>query len=47
MERFYCQVLGFYVTDRLGEGNKEMVFLSKNIIKSSWAGAVDYQPDLI
>ena len=31
MERFYCEVLGFYVTDRLGEGNQEMVFLSRSL----------------
>ena len=31
MERFYCDVLGFYVTDRLGEGDQEMVFLSRSL----------------
>ena len=31
MERFYCDVLGFYVTDRLGEANQEMVFLSRSL----------------
>ena len=30
MERFYCDVLGFYVTDRLGEGDQEMLFLSRS-----------------
>jgi len=31
MEKFYCDVLGFYVTDRLGEGNKGMIFLSRSL----------------
>jgi len=31
MERFYCDVLGFYVTDRLGTGEQEMVFLSRSL----------------
>ena len=31
MEGFYCDVLGFYVTDRLGEGDQEMVFLSRSL----------------
>ena len=31
MERFYCDVLGFFVTDRLGEGDQEMVFLSRSV----------------
>ena len=31
MERFYCDVLGFYVTDRLGKGDQEMVFLSRSV----------------
>ena len=31
MERFYCDVLGFCVTDRLGEGDQEMVFLSRSV----------------
>ena len=31
MERFYCDVLGFYVTDRLGEGDQEMIFLSRSL----------------
>ena len=33
MEHFYCDVLGFYVTDRLGEGDKEMVFLSRSLLE--------------
>ena len=33
MERFYCDVLGFYVTDRLGEGKQEMVFLSRSLLE--------------
>ena len=31
MERFYCDILGFFVTDRLGEGDQEMVFLSRSV----------------
>ena len=31
MERFYCDVLGFFVTDRLGEGDQAMVFLSRSL----------------
>ena len=31
MESFYCDVLGFYVTDRLGEGDQEMIFLSRSL----------------
>lgn len=31
MEHFYCNVLGFYVTDRLGEGDQEMIFLSRSV----------------
>ena len=31
MEKFYCDVLGFYVTDRLGKGKQEMVFLSRSL----------------
>ena len=31
MERFYCDVLGFYVTDRLGEGTQQMIFLSRSL----------------
>ena len=31
MERFYCNILGFYVTDRLGLGNQEMLFLSRSL----------------
>ena len=31
MERFYCDVLGFFVTDRLGQGDQEMVFLSRSL----------------
>ena len=33
MERFYCGVLGFFVTDRLGEGKQEMVFLSRSLLE--------------
>ena len=33
MERFYCGVLGFYVTDRLGDGKQEMVFLSRSSLE--------------
>ena len=33
MEMFYCGVLGFYVTDRLGEGDQEMVFLSRSLLE--------------
>ena len=31
MEEFYCQILGFYVTDRLGDGDQEMIFLSRSL----------------
>ena len=31
MERFYCDVLGFYVTDRLGNGDQEILFLSRSL----------------
>ena len=31
MEKFYCDILGFYVTDRLGKGKKEMIFLSRSL----------------
>jgi len=31
MEQFYCKILGFYVTDRLGSGSEEMVFLSRSL----------------
>ena len=33
MERFYCDVLGFYVTDRLGKGDQEMLFLSRSLLE--------------
>ena len=33
MERFYCDVLGFYVTDRLGNGDQEMLFLSRSLLE--------------
>ena len=33
MERFYCDVLGFYVTDRLGDGDQEMLFLSRSLLE--------------
>ena len=33
MERFYCDVLGFYVTDRLGTGDKEILFLSRSVLE--------------
>lgn len=31
MEEFYCEILGFYVTDRLGNGGQEMIFLSRSL----------------
>jgi len=31
MEEFYCKILGFYVTDRLGNGDQEMIFLSRSL----------------
>jgi catechol-2,3-dioxygenase len=33
MERFYCDVLGFTVTDRLGNGDREMLFLSRSLLE--------------
>jgi len=33
MERFYCDVLGFYVTDRLRNGDQEMLFLSRSLLE--------------
>ena len=33
MERFYCDVLGFYVTDRLGTGDQEILFLSRSVLE--------------
>ncbi len=29
----YCDVLGFYVTDRLGNGDQEMLFLSRSLLE--------------
>ena len=31
MEEFYCKILGFYVTDRLGNDDQEMIFLSRSL----------------
>ena len=33
MEHFYCDVLGFYVTDRLGNGDQQMLFLSRSLLE--------------
>ena len=33
MERFYCDVLGFYVTDRLRNGDQEILFLSRSLLE--------------
>ncbi len=33
MERFYCNVLGFYVTDRLGDGGQVVLFLSRSLLE--------------
>ena len=31
MEKFYCKILGFYVTDCLGNDDQEMIFLSRSL----------------
>jgi len=31
MEEFYCEILGYYVTDRPGNDDQEMIFLSRSL----------------